>query len=344
MVDLKNFIINNDKIPDVLSKLGCHKIKSYSTEYRCALPRHSNPTAVQVKKDSLKSKIYRSEEKVTGDIVTLAMFILDCDFKEALKHIHEILGLEFSVKRKSKKTKRHPLDVFQKVKAKVYDDEKELKIYDESILRPYVIMPHIEFIKEGIGYDTQVKYNIGYCPHTKRIVIPHRYYNGGNNDFVGVMGRTTIKDHDILGIAKYYPLVRFWKTLNLYGLQENYEGIQEGNMVIVFEAEKSVLKCDTYGFKNAVSIGSHEISKEQERILIGLDVEIVIAFDKDVKEDFIKKVCKNFSKHRKVSYIYDKHDLLEENDSPIDQGYKKFNYLLKYRNTYKEGVNYGEVK
>ena len=34
--------------------------------------------------------------------------------------------------------------------------------------------------------------------------------------------------------------------MNLYGLYENYDAIQKAGYVVVFEAEKSVLKRDTF--------------------------------------------------------------------------------------------------
>ena len=331
-VDIKQYIIENDRIRDILEGLECHKIKEYPTEYRAALPDSNNATAIQVKKDSLKTKVYKSDENVKGDIITLVMFILDLKFLSALKELHHMLGLKFEKFTPQKTEKKNdPLAIFKNVKSKSADCDMELKLYGDDVLEPYRNLPHILFVKEAISPQTQVKFRIGYCPHQKRITIPHRYYNGGENDFVGIIGRTVIENYDLFDIAKYFPLKKFPKGLNIYGLQENYKQIQETGMVVVMESEKSVLKSDTFGHNNIVAIGSHEITPEQERILIGLNVEIVIGFDKGIGLDFIEKTCKRFALHRKVSYIWDKYDLLGEKDSPVDKGLKRYLYLLKHR-------------
>lgn len=342
--EIKDFIINNDKIELVLNATGCHRIREYETEYRCALPDRTNPTAVQVKKHSLATKVYKEDDTIRGDIITLIMFLEDLQFIEGLKRLHEILGLDFKKTFKSQTPKFNPLALFDKLKYKHHDLDLELKIYHEEILKPYVIFPHIELIREGIAPATQIKYKIGYCPEQKRILFPHRYYCGEPNDYVGLIGRTTIPNYDVFGVAKYFPLVKFPKGRNLYGYQENYSGIQETNMVVVVEGEKSVLKGDTMKHYNMVAIGGHDITPIQEKILLGLNVEIVIAFDKGISEQFITDTCKRFSKYRKVSYIFDDYGLLQGTDSPVDKGLKVYNYLLKNRKLVREEVEIVESR
>ena len=126
------------------------------------------------------------------------------------------------------------------------------------------------------------------------------------------------------------------KTQNLYALNLNKQYILENGIVIVVESEKSVMKLDMYGFPYAVSVGCHNISDFQKKLLISLRCEVVIAFDKDVEEEHILETCKQFSKYTKVSYIKDEYNLLKEKDSPVDRGYKKWCILLKYRRKFEE--------
>lgn len=338
---IKEHIIEDDsRIELILEKLDCHKIREYATEYRCALPEKENPTAVSVKKDTLKTSVFTSSNRVAGDIITLTMHLKDVKFIKALRLLHEYLGLEFKLERKQEDVaKFDPLAKFRQIKLKSrhsrqYDSSQKLKIYDSSILDDYIIMPHLEFLREGILHRTQEKFKIGFCPQSQRIVIPHRYYNGEENQFVGIVGRTVNKNYDLLDIPKYFPLKKFPKGQNLFGYQENYEGIQQSGMVIVVEGEKSVLKGDTFKRNNMVAIGGHEITKEQERLLLGLNVEIVIAFDKGIDEDFIKDTCKRFARYRPTSYIFDKYDILKGKDAPVDRGLKAYDYLLKWRIKY----------
>ena len=309
-------------------------IKTYSSEIRCALPDKTNSTGICVKLDNLSTIVRTKDETVSGDIITLVMSIKSMSFSEAMKYLHNILGLKFEFISKPEVKKIDPLDIFKRSKAKITED---LKLYDKSLLDDYINIPHINFVREGILPLTQQKFNIGYSDYHKRITIPHRYWNGDDNNFVGCFGRTIVEDFDILDVPKYYGLKPYQKSYNLYGLYENYEDIQKARAVLVFESEKSVLKCDSYKIYNSVALGGHELSIEQEKILLGLNVEIIFCLDKDIKEDFIIKLCDRFKNTRKVSYILDKYDLLDEKDAPVDKGLKKFNYLLKYR------INYGKI-
>ena len=140
----------------------------------------------------------------------------------------------------------------------------------------------------------------------------------------------------MLDIPKYFPLKKFPKSMHIYGLQENYKTIQEENRVFVFESEKSTLKRHSRKDGTGVSIGSHCLSDEQVKILIGLNVQIIIAYDKDVSLYHIRSECERFYGVRNIYYIYDKYNLLEEKMSPADANNKIFNYLLKYRIKYDE--------
>lgn len=339
---LKEYIYENDYIEHILEKLECHSIKSYTTEYRATLPCNSksnNNIAIK-KNEHLSTKIFTSKEIIRGDIITLVIHIKNYSFIKALKYLHQILNLQFTFVYDEKEKEKEiydPLHIFKRIKKTYHQNsEVQLKKYDKSILNQYINVPHINFLRDGISIKTQNKFSISYCPDKSRIVIPHFYWSSG--DLVGIIGRTTIENYDLFDIAKYYPLIPYPKSQNLYGLNMNYQGIQESGIVVVFESEKSTLKADTYGYNNTVSVGCHEISEEQRRILIGLNVEIVIAWDKDVPLEHTLNTCEMFKGIRKVSYIYDKYDILDEKMSPIDKSKKIYDYLLKHR------VNYYDIK
>lgn len=86
------------------------------------------------------------------------------------------------------------------------------------------------------------------------------------------------------------------------------------------------------------SLGNCEITDEQVRILISLDVEIVIALDEGIDINHIRKECEKFYPIRKVSYIYDKWDLIPKGskNSPADMPNKIYNFLFKHRTVYDE--------
>jgi DNA primase len=333
-LDLKNHIINTNSIITILEQLNCHSIKEYTKEVRAGLPQHKNPTAISVMKDSLSIRIYTLEREVKGDIFTLAMTInqetdAKYTFVKAVKDIHRMLNLPYELfsKPKEDENKVDALAVFKRFKTNKKDKEPDLHIYNESMLDKFINLPNIWWLKEGIVPEVQKRFKLGYCPYSHRITIPQRYWCGDENDYIGVKGRTILEDYKILGIPKYMALIPFAKTKNIYGLQENYQAIQEKGEVIVFEAEKAVLKMATWKYNNAVAILGHELSQEQINILIGLNVDIVLAFDKDLSEAFLIDACKRFGKVRRLSYLFDKHDILEAKMSPTDRRRKIFDYL-----------------
>lgn len=340
--ELKDYIINNNKLFEVLEGIGCTNIKNFTKEYRCSTPLNTKANSTAVRKNNLKVIIYANDNSSTKDdkdrdnLYTLTMKIKNVNFHGALKEIHKILGLKFinTYKKEEKVEKKDILSVFKKALNKTirsYKQLDELKIYDEDICREFINLPYIGWIREGIMPFTQERFNIGYSREKNRVVIPHRYWCGDTNDYVGVMGRTLNENYDLLDIPKYFPLKAFPKSMNLYGLQENYDTIQKHGMVIVFEAEKSVLKLHSMLCKCGVALCCHELSDEQIKILVSLDVEVVFALDKDMPEQLSIDMCRKIKHLRKTSYIYDKWDLLGEKDSPCDCGIKVFKRLLKNR-------------
>lgn len=338
--ELKNFIINNNKIEIVINELGCHHFKTYNKEYRCGLPNHNSTNSVSIKKDTLQIKVFQSDsEIIRGDIFTLIMNIKNISFSESNKYLHELLGLKYTYKsnKKNKENKKNILNIFEKVKKqRLIVNKEELEVIDNSILKEYVPLPHIDWVREGIMPKTCEVFNIGYSYDKKRIIIPHRYWCGDENEYVGIIGRTTIKEYKILDIPKYFPLKPYPKSINVYGLQENYKYIQESGYINVAESEKSVLKRHSKNDKTFGALCCHDISDEQAKILIGLDVDIVIQMDKGISLNHIRSLCEKFYGIRNVYYIYDKYDLLKDKEAPADACNKIYNYLWKYKVKYDE--------
>jgi DNA primase len=340
-IELKQYIIDNDKLQDILEDLGCHGIKEYSKEYRCGLPLHNSSNNIAIKKETLSVKIFKSDSEILrGDILTLIMDIKNISFPKANKYLHTLLGLEYKYIKNhtSQVEKIDPLNIFKRVKKKRFVvNNDDIEIYNEEIIKEYIPLPYIDWVKnDGILSFTCEKFKIGYSADKKRITIPWRWWCGEDKDIIGVMGRTSIKEYSILDIPKYFPLKPFFKSMTLYGLQENYKSIQNAGYVCVYEAEKSTLKRHSRKDETGVSIGSHDISDEQVKILIGLNVSVIICFDKDVSLQHIRHTCSKFYGIREIFYIYDNYDLLKEKESPADASNKIFNYLFKYKTKYDE--------
>jgi DNA primase len=195
-------------------------------------------------------------------------------------------------------------------------------------------MLHIDFVREGIMPWTRDKFGLAYSYKHKRVVIPHKFWMTGQ--LLGFNMRTTVENYESFGIHKYYLTNGFNKSLNVYGLYENYESIQSAGYVVVTESEKSCLKRDSLGDDTVVSLSGKNMSDEQARILIGLGTEVIIAMDKDVDINEVRHMCEKFYRIRPISYIYDKWDLLDKKDSPVDKGNKIYQFLFKHRVKYDE--------
>lgn len=330
--ELKKYIISNGLLENLLLKIGCHTITPYSNELRCGLPDDNDFSKVSVFTDeNLTVRIFTKGETVYGSIYDLIMYIDNISFIDSLKKCKALLGID-NTKINIKNNIDH-LQFFRKIKKKRLN-KGDLKTYDISILKNYSSTPHIDLIKKDWIIDKEIidKYHIKFDERSNRIVFPHFHYND-KSKIVGLVGRTVIDGFKSLNIPKYFPVdnYKYEKSKNLYGLSHNIDEIKKNGYVIVFEAEKSVIKADMVGYGSSVSVGSHDISIFQKKLLISLDVEIVLAFDKDVDEEHIKKLTNEFSKYRKTSYMKDKWNLLRDKDSPIDRGRKRFSFLFKHR-------------
>lgn len=222
----------------------------------------------------------------------------------------------------------------------------ELKTYDDSILsnlpRP-IIQP---WIKEGITQEVMNNRNICYDPKNCGIVIPHYDIDGR---LIGIRERTLIKENEVNG--KYRPallnrqLYNHPLSFNLYNLNNSKDNIARIKKAFVFEGEKSpMLYASYFGEENDISVaccGSSFI-QYQAWLLINLGVEeIIIAFDKQFKElgddehrklvRNLKQIHKKYGKFVKISYLFDKENLLGYKSSPIDHGPEVFMELFKER-------------
>jgi hypothetical protein len=223
-----------------------------------------------------------------------------------------------------------------------------LKEYDSDILERFNYNIKITpWLEEGIKQSVMDNALIGYYPGGEQITIPHFDIDGR---LVGIRGRS-ICIEDIERFGKYRPLYINQQLynhplgMNLYNLNNSKDKIQTFKKVFIFESEKSCLKYQSYfGIDNDISVAccGSNISNYQVQLLLNLGVEeIIIAFDKQY-ERLGNEECMRWSKkleqiHNKyknevlISYLWDKKDLLEYKDSPIDEGPEKFLKLFKER-------------
>ena len=319
-----------------------HSIVVRPNYITCGFKDGDNKNACTVQNNEyLSIRAYtRDIEATVGmypDIIDLVKFVLGLrNSYEAMNEILKILGLQTGIINKVERVK-DGTELFRKVSNKKSD--LHANWYDISILDNYDKKPHIDLLtKDWILPEYAQMYNVVFDEESNRIIFPHFHY-ADKTKILALVGRTVNPAFKELKIPKYLTLVGvgYKKENNIYGLSHNMKYIKEEKKVIIFEAEKSVIKAHQVGYPYSVSIGCHDISMQQAKILLSLGVEeIILAFDKDVKLEHIKKYVDLFSSFVKVTIIYDAYDILDDKESPIDKGMKRFGILYRNRKSWSE--------
>lgn len=222
----------------------------------------------------------------------------------------------------------------------------ELKIFDDKILK-YLPRPRITpWEEEGISQKVMLHRGIAYDPKNQGVVIPHYDIDG---NLIGIRERTLIKEEEKTG--KYKPAILNGQMynhplgFNLYNLNNSKENIKILQKAVVFEGEKSPLLYASYfGEENDITVAScgSSLISYQIKLLLSLGVkEIIIGYDKQFKEigdeEWKRWTKKLYDIHTKygayvqISYLFDKKDLLDYKDSPIDKGPDIYMKLFKER-------------
>lgn len=227
-----------------------------------------------------------------------------------------------------------------------YSQNLTLQPIDSNVLHFFPSVHIANWEKEGISFDVLKYNNILFDPVSQGIIIPHFNIDG---KLIGIRERTLIKEYEQYG--KYRPACLQGKmynhplSLNLYGLDKSKTPISILKKAIVMESEKSVLKYMSYfGVKNSIAVAccGSSLSSYQISLLTSLGVEeIIIGFDRQFKEkndqefhNWVKKltnISNKFSSKANISFMFDKENLLDYKDAPIDKGKDVFLHLLNNR-------------
>lgn len=317
--DLKDYIYENDKLEEVLEELGLHHIqwnnnKAYIT---CGMPDGDNTHSTTIYNDSyLRVVAYTrdiKDKQGISDIISLVQFIKKCNFREAILWLGGIVGF-------SEEYYINSEDKSESIIKKVHEDnieleEEELQPLDEIILRQYMPYPNQEFIDDNIDYYTQKEFEIGWDLSLDWNWFPRHRYSIPIRDelgtLVGVKGRRTsntefhgkiVDDIREREEPKYIYMYPCAKSKILYGLYKTKDYIKEKNEVIICESEKGVMQLWSNGYRNAVGIGGHSLSLFQMKRILQMNVDIVVAFDKDVSECTVVEECDKLSNNTNNIY------------------------------------------
>lgn len=267
--------------------------------------------------------------------------IEEVSFRQVFDWLKSKLSLddsEFSVEKDKYKSQRY----------KFARKERQVKMptYPHDLINVFSNTYPQEWIKEGISKKTMDKYNIRFSIAQNKIIIPHYDING---NLIGIRGRA-LDQKEIDNYGKYMP-VKIENTLyahplsqNLYGLNFSCENIKKKGICFLFEAEKSVMMYDSYYQDNlSAAVCGSSFNKVQLDILMRHcgPKEIVICFDNDHPNlnnteglQYFNKLWelgKKYAQYVNISFIFDRDNLLDLKDSPIDKGKDIFEQLVNKR-------------
>ena len=308
--------------------------RNQKNELRFSREDGHNPTAMRLKLDTLKFDGFSINAH--GNLYSLVMKTKHLSFPKALKYIAETLGLE---KSQFSQKIRYPFGGFYKgLMREIREPEYSMTTYDDSILNDYIGKYNLMFFKDGINFQTQQFFNVGFDIETLRITVPEYTLDGR---LCGIMGR--LNDSRCPKDERWLPIIPCSRSLTLYGYHHNYETIQQKNIVVVGESEKFVQQLHSMGSYVGLATCGCDISEIQAKHLKALMTsKIILAYDEGLEEDQIrtqaeKLILDNAMFRNKVGYVFDRDNLIlpkGSKASPSDLGKGAFLELSKNHVTY----------
>lgn len=327
VVTLQQKIIDEPRyIIQILEALGHENIRDRGKYITFSNIGGDNLSACSILKATLQYQNYSHGEN--GNLFTLVMSEKGLNFGFSLRWISNEIGISSE---EIQGNVRFPFSGFYKSLQADNDIYTELPAYSSDQL-PTSNSVSKKFFDDNIAYDVQEKLGIRYDHDSDSILIPIHDINGR---LVGCKARRN-SDEDFS--ARWYAYLSYQKTKIVYGLYENYYHIINKKTLIIFESEKSVAQCISFGFYNCVAVAGHNISNTQAEYIKSLMCEkIIIAYDEGINEDCLifeanKLLVNNRLYKNNVGYIYDdNHEYLLEGskDSPSDNGKNIFKKLLR---------------
>ena len=324
--ELKEQLINDiSKLQALLEEFGfCHiNIRGNSMRFARSEDGGQN---ISIRLDDPYINVMDFVHGEKTDIISYIIKEKNTNFRSVLSAIKRILNLSDDWQPSTKKF------IFGGVYNGIIHKTVEYqKVYDESILDDYLKLPNERFKRDNIDLVTQVEWGIGYDIESDRITLPIR------NEFsqlIGIKGRLNY-DTDDECIPKYLYIVPCRMSSVLFGYSENYSEMY-GGTVMVYESEKSVLQCASYGYRNAVALGSNNLSEKQAKLILQLNPKhVIFMLDnclplENTKRNIntLRSVCA--MRNLRISY-FDWEDCLDLGDkcSPSDEGKEVLENILK---------------
>lgn len=221
--------------------------------------------------------------------------------------------------------------IYNRITKKTSEGEL-LPEYSKDVLDEYIPKCNRRFQRDGISFETQRAFEIGYDPMSNRITIP-LYDEFGR--LVGVKGRINQTEVDDF-TPKYLYLKECQASKYLYGYYQNYQYLF-GKDVVVGESEKMVMQAYSFGARNVVGIGSNALSTKQARLILQLNPsKIILALDEGLDLEQTQRNLRiiqsvmGLSKVEVFYWDYTKNEKVKgTKNSPTDMGGEEYNRIMQ---------------
>ena len=322
----KQLLENPENICSLLEEFEFEHITLKRNEIRFARNREGGQN-IRIKlenNDYLNVTDYARSEHC--DIVSYIIKEKHTDFRTVLTTIKRILHLSDDWRPPNRRLLFG--GIYENI---IHREDAPPPIYDESILDEYIKLPNERFQRDRISLETQMDFGIGYDPETDRITIPIRDQHGS---LMGVKGRRNYET-DNKEDPKYLYLVPCQMSKTLFGYSNNYSDMY-GKTVMIFESEKSVLQCASYGYHNAVALGNNSLSEYQAKMILSLNPKrVIFMLDNNLPLENTKRdmeTLRNAAVMRDLQISYfDWTECLDlpDKSSPSDEGKEILDNILK---------------
>lgn len=307
--DIKKELINHpDKLKDVLEHFGYCNVVIRSKYLQFGRSIDSSKKSIVIKLENNQYLyVHDFARNIEKDLFGYICEQRRIDFSEVLSVIKDILHI----------TDYYDFFDNKGIFGGFYErvrkcNVNKIRTHENSILDRYIKCGNLRFLNDNISLEAQRFFDIMYDVESQGIVIP--IYNQ-LGQLMGVKVRCNYDVPD--GEMKYYYLVPCAMSHTLYGYSHNYNFLIN-NVVLIFESEKSVMQCYSYGIRNCVAIGSGSINPKQIQMLYELNPRALI-FMHDVGFE-IESIMRNINITKSYSRFLD-----------IDFGYWDF-FNKNYKN------------
>lgn len=333
----KNLLEQPDKIIELLEHYGYAHIKLHHNYISCARDESSSPKSIVVwLEDNDYLNVNDFPRNLRQDIISYIMEQQRVEFKDVVGTIKQILGIDDYYSYFEKKPKIFG-GFFDKIRKK--NEPVPVRTIDENLVDNYERVCNLRFLKDNISLEAQMYFDIRYDVNSEGIVIPIYTQLG---QLMGIKVRCNYDE--LNNPMKYWYIEPCQMSHTLYGFSQNYNYLQSGT-ILVFESEKSVMQCYSYGIRNCVALGSGSISLRQCKMLLEIAPKrVIFLHDTGYDRDSIFRnmtLLKNYSRFSEVKVGYWNFFGRDYKDkcSPSDFGGDELKRILQTEIVFDKGIN-----